>query len=345
MYTLLFLLIPSFTPSYEPISMPSDSIILIHQEAEKKVQVKINDQVVTAYFFPDEMEKPVLYPVNTVEGIPVTRGFPFEQREGERVDHPHHAGCWLNYGDVNGLDFWNNSDAIPDEKKSEYGVIRHNNIEQLTSGEGEAILSVSASWLTYEGEVLLKEATTFNFSIEDHGYSILRTTTLTATEKEVLFEDNKEGMVAIRVRRELEHPTDKPIVLTDAKGNPTEVPIMDNEKVSGSYLSSEGITGVDVWGKRAKWMKLGGKVEGTPISLILMDHPKNTGYPTYWHARGYGLFAANPLGQEIFSEGEEALHFSLQPGERTTFTYKLMIISEVEIEAEEINQMFDSFVQ
>ena len=56
----------------------------------------------------DNMEKPVLYPLNSSSGIPVTRGFPIDPKPNERIDHPHQTGMWFNYGNVNGLDFWNN---------------------------------------------------------------------------------------------------------------------------------------------------------------------------------------------------------------------------------------------
>ncbi|MBC8402310.1 MAG: PmoA family protein [Candidatus Marinimicrobia bacterium] len=54
---------------------------------------------------------------------------------------------------------------------------------------------------------------------------------------------------------------------------------------------------------------------------------KNVGYPPYWHARQYGLLAANPFGQKIFSKGAEELNFMLQKGESTTFRHRLFIHS------------------
>jgi hypothetical protein len=72
---------------------------------------------------------------------------------------------------------------------------------------------------------------------------------------------------------------------------------------------------------------LTGTVDQEPIALVIFDHPKNTGYPTYWHARGYGLFAANPLGQEVFSNGKEKLNFTLEPKQSVTFRYRLLILS------------------
>ena len=82
-------------------------------EAAKRVDVTIDGKPFTSYIWPSTLKKPVLYPLRTAKGTLVTRGFPLDPRQGERVDHPHHVGMWLNHGDVNGLDFWNNSDAIP----------------------------------------------------------------------------------------------------------------------------------------------------------------------------------------------------------------------------------------
>ena len=63
------------------------------------------------------------------------------------------------------------------------------------------------------------------------------------------------------------------------------------------------------------------------ISIAIIDHPQNPGYPTYWHARGYGLFAANPLGQKVFSNGRENLNLTLQKGQSATFRYRIVIAS------------------
>ena len=46
----------------------------------------------------------------------------------------------------------------------------------------------------------------------------------------------------------------------------------------------------------------------------MLDHPSNPGFPTYWHARGYGLFAANPMGEKIFTDGKKELNVAIEPG-------------------------------
>ena len=90
-------------------------------EAAKRVDVTIDGKPFTSYIWPATLKKPVLYPLRTAKGTLVTRGFPLDPRKGERVDHPHHVGMWLNHGDVNGLDFWNNSDAIKADAGAEDG--------------------------------------------------------------------------------------------------------------------------------------------------------------------------------------------------------------------------------
>jgi hypothetical protein len=72
---------------------------------------------------------------------------------------------------------------------------------------------------------------------------------------------------------------------------------------------------------------LQGTVDGEPVTLGILDHPGNPGFPTYWHARGYGLFAANPLGQAALSEGKEKLGFVLDPKASTTFRHRILVAS------------------
>ncbi len=151
-------------------------------------------------------------------------------------------------------------------------------------------------------------------------------------------------MFAVRVTRALEHPSDKPIVLSDAHGQKTDVPVLDNDGVTGKYLSSEGVEGMAVWATRAKWMALNGEVNGEKVSVVIMDHPTNVGYPTYWHARGYGLFSANPLGQEVFSKGKEILDFALEPGQSTTFKYRTVIFSG-QTTPEKIEKAYANFLK
>lgn len=296
-------------------------------EAARRVDITIDGKPFTSYLWPETMKKPVLYPLRTAKGTVVTRGFPLEPRKGERVDHPHHVGLWFNHGDVNGFDFWNNSDAIPKDQASKMGTIFHRRIVEAKGGDDRGDLTVDMEWIAGDGTPLLRERTHFVFRGTAGSRSIDRITTLTALERKVLFRDNKEGTLGMRVARGLEQPADKAEVFTDASGKATAVPALDNTGVTGQYVSSEGRKGDAVWGTRGRWTLLGGIVESEPVTLAIVDHPANPGYPTSWHARGYGLFAANPLGQKALSDGREELNLSLDPGKTATFRYRILILS------------------
>ncbi|MEP6735232.1 MAG: PmoA family protein [Chryseolinea sp.] len=307
-------------------------------EAHKKIKILFNGKLVTAYSWTDSTEKPVLFPVKTLSGTTVTRGFPIAPRVGERTDHPHHVGIWLNYESVNGLDFWNNSEAIPKEKLSKYGSIRHQKIVTFKSKKDKVMLVANSHWVDQQSTVLLDEITEFVFSSKNSDLIIDRTSTLEAKVPEVLFKDVKDGMLAIRVARQLEMPSKEKGSFVDAHGQVTQVEALDNAGVTGMYLDKEGIKGDSVWGKRSEWCELNGMLEGKQVSIVIIDNPKNPGYPTYWHARGYGLFAANPLGQKIFSKGKEELNLKLKKGEKVSFKYRIIIhegsyMSAGEIEA------------
>lgn len=331
--------------SFSSNAQKSSRIIIEEVSGENRVIIKIDGKEFTSYIWPDDMKKPVLYPLRSAEGIIITRGFPLDPAPGERVDHPHHVGHWLNYGNVNGLDFWNNSYAIPENKKEHYGTIKHEKIKQIKYDKAKGILEVETSWRDHKGEILLKEESRFIFSGDINTRSVERHTTLTALDDPVEFKDNKEGFFAIRMAREFEFPTDKPLTFTDEEGNPTEVKCMNNEGVNGTYLSSEGIRDEDVWGTRAKWMSLSAEKEGEKISVVIMDHPDNPGFPTYWHARTYGLFSANPLGQSVFSDGKEKMNLSLNAGESVKFKYKIYIRSGDFATKKELEKAFGKFAE
>jgi len=308
---------------------PSDRVTVSVNEQARRVDISIDGQPFTSYIWPTTLKKPVLYPLHTAKGTVVTRGFPLEQRPGERVDHPHHAGLWFNYENVNGIDFWNNSDAIKTENAPKMGTILHRAVVSAKSGSDQGELNVESDWVTLDKKVLLHEQTHFVFRGGPGFRSVDRITTLRALDTKVDFKDEKDGLLGLRVVRALEIPSDKPEVYTDASGHTTTVAKLDNAGVNGTYLTSEGKKGDAAWGTRGRWCNLSGLVGDEPVTITILDHPANPGFPTYWHARGYGLFAANPLGQKIFSEGKQELNFSLAPNASVTFRYRILISSAI----------------
>jgi hypothetical protein len=307
-----------------------DRIRVVANEAARRVDITIDGKPFTSYIWPTSLAKPVLYPLRSATGTIVTRGYPLEPRPGERVDHPHHAGLWFNYGNVNDFDFWNNSDAIKPEDKPKMGNVVHRTIVSTKSGTDQGELVIDADWITGKQQLVLKEHTRLVFRGGPKFRSIDRITTLQAQSEKVVFHDDKEGLLGMRVARSLEAPSDKPEVFTDSSGRATPVAKMDNTGVNGVYLTSDGKKGDAAWGTRAHWCILSGRVGDDPVTIAILDHPANPGFPTYWHARGYGLFAANPLAPSIFTNGKEpAMNFSLAANETVTFRYRVLILSEI----------------
>jgi hypothetical protein len=302
-------------------------IAVVPDEAAHRVDVFVDGQPFTSYIWPDTLKVPTLFPLRTASGTPITRGFPLEPRPGERVDHPHHVGLWLNYGNVNGVDFWNNSTALPAQQQAKMGTVVHRRIVKASGGADKGELEVEMDWIMPDGHPVLHETANFIFRSGSGWRTVDRISTLTALDKPVTFKDDKEGMLGLRVRRELEQRSNDAVAFTDASGRPTTTKAVDNTGVSGIYRTSEGKTGDAVWGTRGRWTMLTGKVKQEEIAIVMLDHPQNIGFPTYWHARGYGLFAANPLGQEMFSNGKEKLNLTLQPKETATFRHRLTIFN------------------
>lgn len=318
---------------------------IIERPQDKQMDILYNGKLLTAYCYYDSIMKPFLYPINTLDGITITRGYPIHPLPGESTDHPHHTGSWLNYESVNGLDFWNNSTAIPAAKKNMYGTIQHEKLIQKKAGKDNATLTVSANWLQPDGHILLRENTTYIFTVKNNNFFFDRITTLTANDKEVQFKDVKDGFFAIRMAKELELPAEKAATFEDAHGNKTTVANNNKSIANGMYYSSNGLKGDSVWSSRGKWVLLTGKKDGETVTVAIIDHPKNIGYPAYWHARGYGLFAVNPLGQKVFSNGKEELNFALQPNAATTFRYRVLVSSGNTITAKDMNAFADNFAK
>ena len=303
---------------------------------DQRVDVYFGHDLFTSYIYPDNIMKPCLWPIVTSEGTEITRKYPLRTVAGERADHPHHIGMWMNYGDVNGIDYWGHSEATPEDRKAFSGIIRHQEVVEAKADDAQGTIRVKTKWEA-GGRTQITEDIEFHFMDKGKIRIIDWISTLTAQE-DILFKDTKEGMFAIRVSRELELSSDDPLTLTDAHGNPETIKVINNDLVSGDYLSSEGFTGEDVWGTRAKWMKLFGKYKDEKVAVVILDHKKNPGYPAYWHARGYGLFAVNPLGQNVFSDGKETMNLSLKKGDSVRFAFRTLICSG-EVSEEEINKL------
>jgi len=342
---IIFLLAISIASGQNKPDNTSDQILIKLENFPnaKNVDVSVEGKLFTSYRYADTLEKPILFPIVAADDIIVTRGFPIAPRVGETTDHPHHTGFWFGYGYVNGVDFWGNSSWIPAADKLKYGIIRFRSIDKIKSNADIGILEVTHEWVNPDGTIPVIEHVTFTFQAGKDYRIIERITTLTAKFTDVGMNDTKEGSFAIRVARFLDMPSNEPKVFIDAYGKPTSLPVLNNDGVTGNYISSEGYEGEKVWGTRAKWMELYGMNGSDTVSIVFMDHPSNLNYPTFWHARGYGLFSANPFGQKDFTNGKEVLNFKLKKGESLTFKHRLFIKSGKSFNRSEIEEKWMDF--
>jgi len=295
-------------------------------ETHQRVDITIDGAPFTSYVWPTILKKPVLYPLIAPGGIEVSRGYPLAPREGERTDHPHHAGMWFNYGNVDNFDFWNNSDAIKVEDRGKMGTIHHTKIVSTKSGRNQGELVVESVWTTGDNHDVLAQTTRYVFSHRQNERSIDEIVTLRAF-RHVVFHDDKEGLLGIRVAHFLESANEKGGTFTDASGRPTAVQTSNVPGATGVYLTSEGKQGDAAWSTRGRWCILTGTTGGQTLTIAILDHKGNPNYPTYWHARGYGLFAANPLGQHIFDPKAPALNFTLDKDQTVTFRHRVLLMA------------------
>lgn len=326
LFGLLFILFGNFL-----YAQNAAQFSVIDYPTEKRIDIKVNNRPFTQLVYSDTIEKPVLYPIMAADGLPITRGFPWNPAPNDPTDHPHHLGLWMNYEKVNGLDFWNNSFAIPADKKHLYGWIHTRKILRAEGGD-QGTVEYLAEWTNQQQQVLLQEKTILIFHADKNLRWIDRITDLTAVMT-VSMPDAKDGFLGLRVAHELELPINETKVYTDAQGNTTQIAAVKDASVTGQYLTSTGKQGDEAWGTRGNWCMLYGKRAETPISITIIDHPSNPGYPTYWHARNYGLFAANPLGQKVFSKGTENFNYRLQKGQSVRFQYRIVITSGIPVPA------------
>jgi len=268
---------------------------------EQTVTVSVDHGEITKYMYRDDVSKPILHPLKSPNGTVLTRSYPFDIIEGETTDHPHHTGLFFTYDDVAGEGFWNNPKPPPQIKQ--IGDVK------MHTDPDKGTLETTLHWTAKDGTVLLGENRTMTFTPSEDQYTIDFTMELTAQNKKIEFGDTKEGMFAIRLADWLRE-----------------------QGGTGEYLSSNGDkTEKNIWGKRAKWVRIEAQDDFDDThGIAIINHPDSVNYPTYWHARGYGLFAANPLGQEMFQqtrkvENPEPFALKLEPGEKVIFKFRLLV--------------------
>jgi hypothetical protein len=288
------------------------------KQRESQIDIMNGDQLMASYRYANHLSKPVLHPLMSASGEMITRNYPFKNIDGESNDHPHHTGLSFTYGsngEVNGTSFWANlHDRPPFTQDPKLPQIRHIRFLKQESVNSTGILEAINHWVNQEDKPILEEKREMVFHAAQSEYKIDFTFQLTALDTTVTFEDTKEGMFAIRVADWLAE---------DANGT--------LYTSTGKYLNAEGEKmEKNIWGKTSAWVNLEGKKEDKDIGVTIYHHPSSLNFPTFWHARGYGCFAANPIGRYDYEKGrglEDPRHRTLviHPGETAVFRFRMVI--------------------
>ena len=301
------------------------------RKEKTRADVSIDGKLFTSLRWDERIRRPVLFPIMSAGGNFVTRGFPIETRDNETINHPHQVGSSLVFGDLNKIDFWNNSPFRTAKELEHMGTIV---LKDVAVRKGE--LSTHSEWLGPDGSPLLKEESRYVFTTAGSSRWIERTTTLKAVADEVVFGDNKEGFFAVHLNWQLQQNDQFPVKITSASGTISER--TSNAGLSGVYFTSEGVTGNPLWGTPAKWAAVTGKIDGEAVTVAVFDHPRNLNFPSNMMVRPYGLLALNPFGEKAFAAERPERKFVLKKGAALVFRHRLLIaagnLSPHEIESE-----------
>jgi hypothetical protein len=270
------------------------------ERTDNGAAVKIDGQLFTEYVTQSNT-KPILWPIVGPTGKRMTREYPMQTVDYEtKKDHPHQRSLWFTHGRVNGIDFWS---EVPDKKTgAKTGIIQHLEFFKTASGH-PAVISTRNAWLSPEGKKVCEDVRTLRFDADADSRWIDFDITIKATDGPVTFGDTKEGSFGMRIPESMNVDTKK----------------------GGQIVNSEGQTDQNAWAKRASWVDYHGPVDGETLGIAIFNHPTSFRYPTYWHVRTYGLFAANTFGIHDFVEGspENAGEYQLPSGDSVTFRFRV----------------------
>lgn len=275
------------------------------RRGDKQIEVLIDGRPFSTYFFDPAVAKPFLSPLRSAEGTILTRRFPMQTDiPGEDHDEPHQRAMYFAHGDINGLDFWGEA-AFPKwspHAASKFGRTVFREVDAMSSGPQSGMLRVTFDLQAPDGTPIAEETQSYVFRGDEHTRIVDCEFIIRANHGPVKLGDTKEGTFAIRLVKSLRSP---PAHMVNSRG------------ASGEK---------EIWGGQAEWVDYYGNVGGEEVGIAIFDHPENLRHPTYWHARGYGLFAANPFGVRNFThDRHKDGSFTIPSGASVTLRYRVLI--------------------
>jgi hypothetical protein len=258
------------------------------------VLVEVDGQPFTEYLLRSGA-KPILWPILGPTGKPMTRAYPMGEAPKETKDHVHQRSLWFTHGDVNGVNFW--------AETGKHGTIVH--LRFVTSEGGkEATIVTENDWVGPDNKKVLADQRKFKFGADSDVRWMDFDIALKAAYGPVTFGDTKEGTFGVRVAETMR---------VDAK-------------TGGRIVNSLGQTDQAAWGRQASWVDYHGPVGGQTMGIAILNHPSSFRFPTFWHVRTYGLFAANPFGRKEFpGGGKRDGTYTLPEGQSITLRYRVWL--------------------
>jgi hypothetical protein len=280
------------------------------ERSPHQIDITIDGKPFTTYYFDPAIAKPYLMPLRTASGAVVTRDFPV-RNDASKGDpkasafEPHQRPLYFGHGDVDGLDFWQEpafDHYYSDHGHQAYGHMVLKSVEKASSENDAATVRARFTLNDPSNRVIAEETQTFTFRGDAQTRVIDCEFVLYATAGPLDIGDTKEGTFGIRLAPELSAPL-------------------------GRMLNSNGAQGEKaIWGKPADWVDYEGMISGRPVGIAVFDSPSSFRHPTTWHARAYGLFAANPFGaREFTGDPSKDGSWSVPEGKSVTFRYRVLI--------------------
>jgi len=281
------------------------------QRQGDEIHVMIGGKPFTTYYFNPDVAKAYLQPLRTAQGTIVTRSFPIGNTipPAHLHDHalePHQRPLYFGHGDIDGVDFWSEQvfnkvyHRVPGAHA--YGRMVFRKIDEMEDGPNSGTIKAEFNLVSPNKRVLATETQTFTFRGTPESRIVDCQFVVHAVDNPVVFGDTKEGTFAIRVAPELNSPP-------------------------GRMVDSNGVVGEkNIWGTRANWVDYDGTIDGESLGIAVFDSPRSFRHPTYWHARAYGLFAANPFGWSYFTrDPRQDGSYTIHPGKSLLFRYRVYI--------------------
>lgn len=293
-------LVPSLAlGSWKPVAL---------QRSGMTVEVLVGSEPFTTYYFDPKVAKPYFQPLRSAQGTIVTQGFPIgNEVPAEHLKdpslEPHQRPMYFGHGNIDGIDFWGEEVFSKWSDDSAFGRTVFRKLEVLQGGPDAGTLRMEFDLVSPRGRALAVETQEYTFRGDDQTRVIDCQITIRASHgSDVTMGDTKEGTFALRLTEELDSPP-------------------------AQMVNSDGAVGEkEIWGKRADWVDYDGKVKGEELGVAIFDNPGSFRHPTYWHARGYGLFAANPFGiREFTHDPKQDGSWTIPHGESLTFRYRVLI--------------------